>query len=137
MRTVKPLISVGYAYVWGFPCGSGSKESACNAGDLGSIPGEGNVYALHYSCLEHSMDRVIWQATIHEVTKKSDMTEQHFQVQNYICFVKLNWCYIKDTMIMLIAVLFACYYKHEMRRENFSWSMVLKISYMWIIPCST
>ena len=42
----------------GFPCGSDRKESACNAGDLGSIPvsgrprGEGNGYPLQYSCLE-------------------------------------------------------------------------------------
>ena len=42
----------------GFPCGSDSKESACNSGDLGSIPGsgrfpgEGNSYPLQYSCLE-------------------------------------------------------------------------------------
>jgi len=47
----------------GFPGGSaGGKESACNAGDLGSIPGlersagEGNSYPLQYSCLENSMD---------------------------------------------------------------------------------
>ena len=45
-----------------FPGGSDSKESACNAGDLGSIPGsgrspgEGNGYPLQYSCLENSMD---------------------------------------------------------------------------------
>ena len=46
-----------------FPGGSDSKESACNAGDLGSIPGlerspgEVNGYPLQYSCLENSMDR--------------------------------------------------------------------------------
>jgi len=45
----------------GFPCGSASKESTCNAGDLGSIPGlgrslgEGKGYPLHYSGLENSM----------------------------------------------------------------------------------
>ena len=50
-------------FLWGFPGGSGSKESACSVGDLGSIPesgrspGEGNGYPLHYSCLEDSMDR--------------------------------------------------------------------------------
>ena len=59
----------------GFPGGSNSKQSACNAGDLGSIPGlgkspgEGNGYPLQYSCLENSMDRGAWQATVHEVTK--------------------------------------------------------------------
>ena len=46
----------------GFPCGSVGKESACNAGDLGSVPGlgrspgEGNGYPLQYSGLENSMD---------------------------------------------------------------------------------
>ena len=47
----------------GFPVGSDGKDSACNAGDLGSSPGlriypvEGNGYQLQYSCLENSMDR--------------------------------------------------------------------------------
>ena len=59
----------------GFPGDSDGKESACNAGDLGSIPGsgrspgEGNGYPLQYSCLENPMDRVAWQATVHGVTK--------------------------------------------------------------------
>ena len=55
--------------------GSDSKELAFNAGDQGSIPGsgrlpgEGNGYPLQYSCLENSMDRGAWQATVHGVTK--------------------------------------------------------------------
>ena len=50
----------------GFPCGSAGKESACNAGDLGSIsglgrsPGEGNGYPLQYSCLENTMNYSPW-----------------------------------------------------------------------------
>ena len=46
----------------GFPCDSGGKESACNAGDLGSIPGlerspgEGKACPLQYSSLDNSMD---------------------------------------------------------------------------------
>ena len=46
--------------------GSDGKESACNSGDQGSIPGverhpgEGNSYSLQYSCLENSMDREAW-----------------------------------------------------------------------------
>ena len=53
-------------YNLGFPVGSVSKESAFNAGDLGSIPelgrcpGEGNGNPLQYSCLENSMDRGAW-----------------------------------------------------------------------------
>ena len=55
--------------------GSNCKESACNAGDLVSIPGsgrspgEGNGYPLPYSCLENPMDRGAWRATVHGVTK--------------------------------------------------------------------
>jgi len=47
----------------GLPGGSVGKESACNVGDLGLIPGserfsgEGNGYPLHHSCLENPMDR--------------------------------------------------------------------------------
>ena len=60
---------------WGFPGGSDSKESACNVGDLGSIPGlerslgEGNDNPLQYSCLENPTDRRAWQATVHGVAK--------------------------------------------------------------------
>ena len=59
----------------GFPGGSAGKESACNAGDLGSIPGlgrspgEGNGHPLQYSGLKNSMDRGAWQATVHGVAK--------------------------------------------------------------------
>jgi len=53
----------------GFPHNSASKESACNVGDLGSIPesgrspGEGNGNPLHCSFLEKPMNRGAWQAT--------------------------------------------------------------------------
>ena len=56
--TVKGMI----LFLLGFPGGSSGKETACNAGDLGSIPGlgrspgEGNGYPLQYSGLENSMD---------------------------------------------------------------------------------
>ena len=61
--------------VWGFPGDSDDKESACNVGDPGLIPGsgkssgEGNGNPLQYSCLENSMDRGAWQAIVHGVTK--------------------------------------------------------------------
>ena len=59
----------------GFPDDSDGKESAWNAGDpdsipgLGRSPGEENGYPLLYSCLENSMDRGAWQATVHGVAK--------------------------------------------------------------------
>ena len=60
----------------GLPGGSVGKDSACNAGDLGSIsgsgrsPGEGNGNPLQYSCLENLIDRAAWWAvTVHGVEK--------------------------------------------------------------------
>ena len=59
----------------GFPGGLAGKESACNAGDLGSIPGSGrspgggNGTTPQYSCLENPMDRGVWRATVHGATK--------------------------------------------------------------------
>ena len=55
----------------GFPGGSDGKESACNAGNMGSIPGlerfpeEGQGNPLQYSCLENVMDRGAWKDTVH------------------------------------------------------------------------
>ena len=74
-RFVKSVLLRRKHSATGFHGGSDSKESACNAGDLGSITGserstgEGNGYPLQYSCLENSMDRRTWQATVHGVAK--------------------------------------------------------------------
>ena len=66
------------------PGGSDSKESACNVGQLGSIPGsrrslgEGNGNPLQYSCLENPMDRGAWRATVHGVTKSwTQLSDYH------------------------------------------------------------
>ena len=59
----------------GFPGGSDGTESACNAGDLGLIPGlgrspgKGKDCPLQNSCLENPMDRGTWWATVHGVEK--------------------------------------------------------------------
>ena len=56
------------------------KESTCQAGDVGSIPGlrrspgEGNSNPVQYSCLGSPMDKGAWQATVHGVSKGSYMT---------------------------------------------------------------
>ena len=69
----------------GFPGGSDGKESACNVGDLGSIPGlgrspgEGNGNPLQYPCLENPTDRGAWQATVHGITKSlTQLSDFHF-----------------------------------------------------------
>jgi len=59
----------------GFPGGSDYKQSACNAGNPGLIPGsgrshrEGNGNPLQYSCLENCMDRGAWRAIVHVIRK--------------------------------------------------------------------
>ena len=84
------------AYIGGFPGGSEVKVSACNAGDLGSIPGlgrspgEGNGNPLQYSCLENPMDRGAWWATVHGVAKSqtglSDFTFTFTSVLIYFIY---------------------------------------------------
>ena len=64
----QPLSASAYAGpeadIWGFPGGSDGKESACNAGDWGLIPGlgispgEGNGYSLQYSCISITVNEV-------------------------------------------------------------------------------
>ena len=83
-------VSIGnlYPIMLGFPGGSEDKASACNAGDLGLIPGlgrspgEGNGNPLQYSCLENPMDRGAWRARVHRVAKSrtqlSDFTHWTF-----------------------------------------------------------
>ena len=74
LNELKPRVSLG------FPGDSDGKESACNAGVLGSIsglgrsPGKGNGNPLQYSCLENSVDRGAWRATVYG-GKESDATE--------------------------------------------------------------
>ena len=67
---------------WRFPGGSDGKESACNVGDLGSIPGsgrspgEGSGYPLQYSCLRSPVYRGAWRATVHGVAKSWTQRKQ-------------------------------------------------------------
>ena len=83
----------------GFPGDSDGKESACNAGDLGLIPGlgrsseEGNGYPLQYSCLENSVDGVAWWATYRtRCYKESDTTEclSTQEIKKYKLMYKIN-----------------------------------------------
>ena len=92
-RICQPLTcsgSLGQPLMSTFPCGSAGKESACNVGDLGSIPwsgrspGEGNGNPFQYSCLENPMDRGVGQAAVHGIAEL-DMTVglTNFPVSGY------------------------------------------------------
>ena len=86
-----------------FPGGSDGKQSTCNAGDLGSVPGlgryhgEGNGYPLQYSCLENSMDRRAWQAKPAHGVTELDTTEQ---ISLYYTML-----YVMDIYILLVLFL--------------------------------
>ena len=66
--------------ILGFPGGSAGKESACNVGDLGSIPGlgrspsEGKGYPFRYSGLENSMDCIVRGVT----KSQTQLSDFHF-----------------------------------------------------------
>ena len=101
------------------------KESACIAGDPGSIPGwgrapgEGNGYPLQYSCLENLIDRAAWQVAVHEFTKNltrlSDLTLHTFTgLYGSITFILFlfwfsNWIISMDlysSLLILLKLLF-------------------------------
>ena len=75
-------------FILGLPGGSDGKQSPCNAGDPGLIPGLGRFprerigYPLWYSCLDNSMDRGAWQAPWGH--KDLDTTKQLIYIHYYI-----------------------------------------------------
>ena len=89
-----------------------SKESTCNLGDLGLIlgsrrsPGEGNGNPLQYSSLGNPMDRGAWRATVHGVTKESDVAHQQRQRQSVLAWTQIHG--IKFLCIFLLTY-FPCY----------------------------
>ena len=96
---------------------SDGKESTCNAGDLGLIPGsgrtpgEGNGNPLQYSCLENPMDRGAWWATVHWVAK-SQMTER--------LTLSLTFYFVLDPILFYFF-------------KNFTFSVPFPYHFPWII----
>ena len=103
-------------YIKGFPGGSAGKNPSANAGDMGSIldpgrsPGGGNGNPLQYSCLENSMDREAWWATVHVVAVRHNLAikQQH---SNYLTlgdrlqilgFLRQNLFYVILTYFLLL-----------------------------------
>ena len=87
-----------HGYSAGFPGGSEVKASACNVGDLGSIPGsgrspgEGNGNPLQYSCLENPMDGGTWWATVHGVAKsRTRLSNFTHSLMAIVCRVAKSW----------------------------------------------
>ena len=111
--------------VVGFSCGSAGKESACNAGDLGSIPGlerspgEGNSYALQYSGLESSLDCIV-----HGVTKShTRLSEFHFEASLIAQSVK-NMPAVQETRVRFLR------WEDPLEKEMATHSSIL----VWTVP---
>ena len=86
----------------GFPGGSDSKEFASNARDLGSTTGsgrsprEGNGYPLQCSCLENSMYRGLWRATVHGVEESDTAELLSLTKREFLCFSAL---FLKENIL--------------------------------------
>ena len=109
------LFTVHVQNIEGLPVGSVSKDSSCNIGDTGSIPGlgrsprEGNSNPLQYSHLGNPMDRRAWRATVHGVTKQSDMTEQLNNNSKTLKFKALILSLDNPTFRLLLDIWHPCY----------------------------
>ena len=99
--TFRSLIYFKFVFVYGvflyFPGGLDGKASVYVAGDPGSIPGlgrslgEGNGNPLQYYCLENSMDRGAWQATVHGVSKSRTQLTSQFMVFFILQFAYMEY----------------------------------------------
>ena len=87
-------VCIWFYFHLGFPGCSDSKKSTCNVRDLGwnpgfwRSPGEGNSYPLQYPCLENSMEREAWQATVHRVAKSRTWPSDFYF---HFSFQRLPW----------------------------------------------
>ena len=94
-----------YINLSGLPHGSSSKESACNSGDTGLIPGserptgEGNGNQLQYSCLKTLMDIGTWWSTLHGVTKSQTQLSVHAQ-----SYQQLNMLYFYSNKNIFVSL---------------------------------
>ena len=90
----------------GFPSGSDDKESACNIGDVDSIPGSGRSLGewdgnpLQYSCLENSMDRGAWTATVHGLTKSWIQLSDFHVIQVFYSIVLVSGIHHSDSVFV-------------------------------------
>ena len=96
-RYLTACLKMHYYSFLGFAGGSGGKESACNAGDPGSIlgsgrsPWEGTGNLLQYSCLENAMDRGTWQAIVHGVAKNwTWLSDSHTHTHTHTHFIHFS-----------------------------------------------
>ena len=123
-QRISLLFNMLSRFVMGFPHSSVGKESTCNEGDLGSIPGlggcpgEGKGYPLQYSGLENSMDY-----TVHGVAKSwTRLSNFHFHFK--VCYSFLS----KEQVFFLISWLWSLFYLFIL--NNYISQISNKLSYL-------
>ena len=118
--------------MFGFPGVSDEREFACSTGDLGSIPGlgrspgEGNGNPLRYFCLKNLLDRGAWQATVHNVHKESDTTEEQNAPTHSVQSLSPVWFF---------AIPWTVAHQASLSITN-SWSLLKLLSIMLVMPSS-
>ena len=109
----------------GLPGDSDSKESVCDVGDLGLIPGLGRSPGgghgnwLQYSCLENPMDRGAWRATVHGISKSGIWLSDQPQHSIWVKRIKEAW-YITEFLLLealLMNVVFTSTWWHRVRHN--------------------
>ena len=127
-KMLRLILEIGpVSQTLGFSDGSAGKESSCNARDtrdagsfpgLGRFPGEENGNPLQYSCLENSMDRGAWWATVHGVAKsQTEQLNKHaclishkaqgggllsvndIRITDRTCYIDKGWVPLPETLI--------------------------------------
>ena len=108
LSSLSPVLGLalpGRKWFLGFPGGSDGKESACSAGNLGSItglgrfPGERNSSPLQYSGLENSMDRGTWQATVHGIAKSHTLLSNFHAQSFWKCWWEERWLIFRVSLV--------------------------------------
>ena len=134
---------------YSFPHSSVGKESACNTGHLGLIPGlgrspgEGNGYPLQYSCLENPMDRGAWQATVHGVTSRTQLRacehlHAYSRTHTHTLFqIVINVCFVFFIILYLLGIITSVYLQGIITTNSCvttSWVKTEKILEPWKAP---
>ena len=73
------------------PANAGDAGDTSSVPGLGRLPGVGNGNPLQYSCLENSMDREAWQATVHGITKSETQMSDWAQMHSLECSTSREW----------------------------------------------
>ena len=81
INLIKKKDFLGVAVAKNSPANPGDTGATCSIPELGRTPGEGNGNPLEYSCLENSMDRGAWQATVHGLTRCQTQLSTHTHIK--------------------------------------------------------